>query len=328
MTSSTGAGLTGRELIKGHAAARDFLMLIDPDCQFPLSAGAIAAACDRRTGIGADGLVRVARTKSLPGAERFAEAVPEAEWFMDHYNADGSVAEELGDAARLFAQVLLAESLAEIPEGASVTIGTRAGARAVTRTGDLWTVDMGTALLPARPEDDGEPGGSDWQGWDTSVLIPGIDGPRAGLSVTMPAMRCAHTAVALVDEAELDAAILVRPDGPGEPVRYEPAPEPGSGLELIVALGEETDPGSGEAVGVARLRLLTSGMGEAPSCGEGCCAAAVALHEWDGPGAPQSYRMLVPGGEIGVHVGARPASDDVAVLLTGPAQITGRITVL
>ena len=57
-------------------------------------------------------------------------------------------------------------------------------------------------------------------------------------------------------------------------------------------------------------------------------AVAVALHAWTGPGAPEDYRLLVPGGEIGVHVGADPLGEDGSVLLTGPATITGRVTVV
>ena len=140
-------GLRGRELIKGHATLNDFLMLVDPSCEVAVSGADIAAVCDRHGGIGADGFVRVVRTTALPGAGAFAVSVPEAEWFMDYYNADGSVAEMCGNATRLFAHVLDSEGLRPIADGESVTIGTRGGARTVTRLGDLWTVDMGPARL-------------------------------------------------------------------------------------------------------------------------------------------------------------------------------------
>ena len=150
-------GLRGRELIKGHATLNDFLMLVDPGCEVAISGADIAAVCDRHSGIGADGFVRVVRTTALPGAGAFAASVPEAEWFMDYYRADGSVAEMCGNAARLFAHVLDREGLCPIADGESVTIGTRGGARTITRLGELWTVDMGPALSlihisePTRP---------------------------------------------------------------------------------------------------------------------------------------------------------------------------------
>ena len=310
-------GLRGRELIKGHATLNDFLMLVDPSCEVAVSGADITAVCDRHGGIGADGIVRVVRTTALPGAGAFAASVPEAEWFMDYYNADGSVAEMCGNATRLFAHVLDSEGLRPIADGESVTIGTRGGARTVTRLGDLWTVDMGPARL-TRPEE------ADDEGWDTTVMVPGLAGPRAALSVEMPNP---HTVVALGEEDELEAAVFAGLTDSAAPVVYDPLPEVGTNLELVVPLGEEVDPDTQAPVGIARMRVLERGVGETLSCGTGCCAAAVALHTWTGPGAPEDYRLLVPGGEIGVHVGANPLAEDSTVLLTGPATVTGRVTI-
>ena len=128
-------GLRGRELIKGHATLNDFLMLVDTGCEVAISGADIAAVCDRHSGIGADGFVRVVRNTALPGGGAFAASVPEAEWFMDYYRADGTVAEMSGNAARLFAHVLDHEGLCPIADGESVTIGTRGGARTITRLG-------------------------------------------------------------------------------------------------------------------------------------------------------------------------------------------------
>ena len=310
-------GFRGRELIKGHATLNDFLMLVDPSCEVAVSGADITAVCDRHGGIGADGFVRVVRTTALPGAGAFAASVPEAEWFMDYYNADGSVAEMCGNATRLFAHVLDSEGLRPIADGESVTIGTRGGARTVTRLGDLWTVDMGPARL-TRPEE------ADDEGWDTTVMVPGLAGPRAALSVEMPNP---HTVVALGEEDELEAAVFAGLTDSAAPVVYDPLPEVGTNLELVVPLGEEVDPDTQAPVGIARMRVLERGVGETLSCGTGCCAAAVALHTWTGPGAPEDYRLLVPGGEIGVHVGANPLAEDSTVLLTGPAAVAGRVTI-
>ena len=162
------------------------------------------------------------------------------------------------------------------------------------------------------------------EGWDTAVVVPGLDGPRAALSVEIAGP---HTVVALGEEGELEAAAFAGLTDSADPVAYDPAPEVGTNLELVVPLGEETDPDTQSSVGIARMRVLERGMGETLSYGAGCCAVAVALHAWTGPGAPEDYRLLVPGGEIGVHVGSDPLGEDSSVLLTGPAAITARITV-
>ena len=277
-------GLRGRELIKGHATLNDFLMLVDPGCEVAVSGADIAAVCDRHGGIGADGFVRVVRTTALPGAGAYAAAVPEAEWFMDYYNADGSVAEMCGNAIRLFALVLDSEGLHPIADGESVTIGTRGGARTITRLGELWTVDLGPARL-ASPEE------AEDEGWDTAVVVPGLDGPRAALSVEIAGP---HTVVALGEEGELEAAAFAGLTDSADPVAYEPAPEVGTNLELVVPLGEETDPDTQSSVGIARMRVLERGVGETLSYGAGCCAVAVALHAWTGPGAVSYTHLTLP----------------------------------
>ncbi|WP_194949460.1 diaminopimelate epimerase [Actinomyces trachealis] len=314
---ATLAALSGRELIKGHGAGNDFLLLIDPDCQVSLSASDVAAVCNRHTGIGADGFVRVVHTAALPGSEAFAAAMPEAKWFMDYYNADGSVARTCGNASWLFAHVLDAEGLCQLPDGASITIGTRGGARTITRTGQLWAVDMGPAAL-TRP--DGAVADVNLEGWDTLVEVPGLEGQRAALSINMPNP---HTVVALADEAELDTVNFAGLTD-SDTLELLPVPYEGTNLEVVVPLGADEE--DGVAVGRARVRILERGVGEAQSCGTGCCAVAVALHEWEGEDAPQDYLLEVPGGSVGVHVGADPWAPGATVLLTGPTQIIGRIS--
>ncbi|WP_338063906.1 hypothetical protein [Actinomyces ruminis] len=154
-------GLVGRTLIKGHAAGSDLLLLVDPEREAAFTAADVAAVCDRHTGLGAAGLVRVVHTAALPGTESFRTAVPEAEWFLDYYLADGTpaagTAAAYGDACRLLSAVLDAEGLMPLADGDSVTIGTRGGARTVTRLDELWAVDAGPARLAAVNEPAADP---------------------------------------------------------------------------------------------------------------------------------------------------------------------------
>ena len=127
---------------KGHGTENDFVILLDPDGSQGLTAGLAARLCDRRAGIGGDGVLRAVRT-SAPGAAGLAG--DEAEWFMDYRNADGSLAEMCGNGIRVFARYLSRHGLVERQE---FTVATRSGPRRVRLDagGDV-TADMGAVAV-------------------------------------------------------------------------------------------------------------------------------------------------------------------------------------
>ena len=136
-----------------------------------------------------------------------------------------------------------------------------------------------------------------------------------------------HTVVALGEEGELEAAAFAGLTDSTDPVAYDPAPEAGTNLELVVPLGEEERPRHPLTGGYCPYARPGARRGGVPLLRSGVLRRRRRLHAWTGPGAPEDYRLLVPGGEIGVHVGADPLGADSSVLLTGPAAITARITV-
>ncbi|MGV9773037.1 diaminopimelate epimerase [Streptosporangium sp. NPDC003464] len=127
---------------KGHGTENDFVILPDPDGELELSAALVAAVCDRRAGIGADGVLHVMPTKLSPEVADQADA---AEWFMDYRNADGGIPEMCGNGVRVFARYLVEAGLAGPGE---FGVATRAGVKRVrlAETGDV-TVDMGLPRL-------------------------------------------------------------------------------------------------------------------------------------------------------------------------------------
>ncbi|MEU6369225.1 diaminopimelate epimerase [Streptomyces sp. NPDC046931] len=129
--------------LKGHGTENDFVIVPDPDNVIDLPPATVAALCDRRAGLGGDGLLHVVRSAAHPEAEEMAV---EAEWFMDYRNADGSIAEMCGNGVRVFARYLQRAGLAV--EG-DFAIATRGGVKTVhiAKDGDI-TVGMGKALLP------------------------------------------------------------------------------------------------------------------------------------------------------------------------------------
>lgn len=132
----------GPEFLKGHGTENDFVVLPDPGGELKLSDSLVRALCDRRRGLGADGILRVVRAEAMTD---FSEPVPPDTWFMDYRNADGSVAEMCGNGARVFARYLVEAQLVEPGE---FVIGTRAGARHVrTHEDGRVTVEMGPATI-------------------------------------------------------------------------------------------------------------------------------------------------------------------------------------
>ncbi|RZB16142.1 diaminopimelate epimerase [Streptomyces sp. F001] len=129
--------------LKGHGTENDFVIVPDPENTLDLPPAAVAALCDRRAGIGGDGLLHVVRSAAHPEAREMAA---EAEWFMDYRNGDGSIAEMCGNGVRVFARYL--QHAGHVAEG-NITVATRGGVKTVhlAKDGDI-TVGMGKALLP------------------------------------------------------------------------------------------------------------------------------------------------------------------------------------
>ncbi|MBA3488794.1 MAG: diaminopimelate epimerase [Longispora sp.] len=126
---------------KGHGTGNDFVIVPDPDGDLDLLPAHVARICDRRFGVGGDGVLRVVRTAKHPDA---ADHVGEAEWFMDYFNADGSYAQMCGNGVRVFVRYLLEAGLADGPK---ISVATRAGVRNTMVSGDELRVDMGVPKL-------------------------------------------------------------------------------------------------------------------------------------------------------------------------------------
>jgi diaminopimelate epimerase len=299
---------------KGHGTENDFVIVEDLAGDLQLSDGFVRALCDRRAGIGADGVLRVVRTSAVDRATaQSIDLDPTAtapEFFMDYRNADGSVAEMCGNGARVFVRYLLDRGLVEL---AGLRIATRAGVVAVSGPGDgepdSWiTVALGPAgWLDAAPR----------------VQAPGLASPRPGVAVSMPNPHV----VVFVDESELDALDLTRPPS------VEPPLPSGQNVEFVVRGADKL-----------RMRVHERGVGETRSCGTGIAAATVAAAVAARPGGGEGELVGGDGGPAGA-ASARPVGGDgrpwrieVAggvcaarwqsdghVLLSGPAVVVARV---
>ncbi|WP_137724800.1 diaminopimelate epimerase [Prescottella subtropica] len=279
------------EFSKGHGTENDFVILPDPDADLALPQHRIAALCDRRRGLGGDGLLRVARAGALADTGVLRElpaGVGPDDWFMDYRNADGSVAEMCGNGVRVFAHYLRATGLESRDE---FVVGSRAGARPVVVHaadhvhGDV-TVDMG----PIR-----ELGGS-------TATVGGRELTGLGIDVGNPHLACVAADLTPAALAALD--LTSAPDF--DPVFF-PA---GVNIEILTALDG----------GAVHMRVHERGVGETRSCGTGTVAAAVAALRGSGT-TDGTVEVRVPGGRVQVTVDAGRAA------LRGPSVLvaSGRI---
>ncbi|MCW2857969.1 MAG: diaminopimelate epimerase [Marmoricola sp.] len=130
--------------VKGHGTENDFVLIPDANGRHELTAEQVARLCDRRAGIGADGVIRVVRTDATEDPAALA-ARGEARWFMDYRNSDGSLSEMCGNGIRVLGLYLATH--AEVDTRQPLPIATRAGIKVLTFDRDRVTVDMGTPEL-------------------------------------------------------------------------------------------------------------------------------------------------------------------------------------
>ena len=279
------------EFTKGHGTGNDFILVLDRAGQIDLSSDQVAAMCDRHFGIGADGLIIVKPTVKDSEVAELLQSEPEAVWFMDYRNSDGSRSEMCGNGIRVFARYLLENGLATLTDGSTLPVATRDGIKDLTATVNGFAVDLGLFVI-----------GDD----QTLVSTQGLQVSRPGLSVNV---GNPHVVVALADLEELQGLALSKP-----PV-LEPLPEDGANVEFVVL----DEPLINKGVAGLTMRVHERGSGETMSCGTGIAAAAIAIRHWAG-GTQNFGKVKVPGGEVAVRM--FPTEDGEHVSISGPAVLT------
>ena len=223
---------------KGHGTENDFVVLPDPDGSVhgDLGPGLVRWLCDRRAGIGGDGVLRAVRCESYDDPASVA-ARGSAEWFMDYRNSDGSLSQMCGNGIRLFGRYLAEHE--GVDTSRPLPVGTRDGVKTLRFEADgQITVEMGRLRLLG----------------ETKVSVGTRGWPATRVSVGNP-----H-AVAFV-ESLADAGALA------EPPSYSASDFPeGVNVEFVVRRGARH----------LAMRVHERGSGETRSCGTGACAVAAA----------------------------------------------------
>jgi diaminopimelate epimerase len=273
------------QFTKAHGTGNDFVVLLDLDDAIELTEHSVRELCDRHTGIGADGVIRIGAPRGSGDA------------FMDYRNADGSIVEMCGNGVRVVAKIVVDRGLI-VPWEDVVEVDTRAGTKPVRigRSQDghvtTLTVDMGspTADPASIPTTAAGVDGFGIDGVDGFVWSArGIGNPHA---------------ITLVDD------VLTAPvDAIGPIVETHALFPKGTNVEFAHVADR----------GHVNLRVWERGVGETLACGTGACATVAMLHDHDMVDAEVAVR--VPGGVLTVRY---DPTEHPSVFMTGPAEEVAR----
>jgi diaminopimelate epimerase len=224
---------------KYHGIGNDFVMVADLEDTWreALNAQVVRALCDRRFGVGADGVIRVAR------------AGGDADLFMDYVNSDGSIGEMCGNGIRCLAIFAREEGLTTKSE---LRVDTRAGLKIVTiQDGDRVRVDMGPPIFAPSEVP------VEWSGPD--ALHAKVELDEMVLEATCLSMGNPH-------------AVIFTETQPGDPkplgsaIEKHPMFPNGTNVEFAHLQSDDR----------IEMRVWERGSGETLACGTGACAVAVA----------------------------------------------------
>jgi diaminopimelate epimerase len=273
---------------KGHGTQNDFVLLPDVHAELVLTPPRVAALCDRRRGLGADGVLRITTAGAARAAgvcDRLPDGVGADDWYLDYRNADGSAAQMCGNGARVFAHYLRASGLESRDE---FVIGSPTGPRLVTlhsvdQTNADVTVDMGKANRLGVGE----------------AVVGGRRFSGLAIDVGNPHLACVDAALTLEGLAALDVSA---------PVTFDRDQFPdGVNIEVLTAAVR----------GVVCMRVHERGVGETRSCGTGTVAAAVAALA-DAGADTGTLTVRVPGGDVVVTI------TEATSYLRGPSVLVAR----
>jgi diaminopimelate epimerase len=228
---------TVMNFVKMEGLANDFILTHDVQEQNVDSYQQKAAAlCDRRRGIGADGIIFV-----LPSST--------ADFRMRIFNADGSEPEMCGNGIRCFGKYVKRLGLSSKTH---LTVETRAGIIGIDMNGEMIRVNMGAPVLEASLIPTAKASGA-------VIMVPVIAGDRT-FAVTAVSMGNPH-GVVYADELT-DELVLHY----GKLLEAHPFFPKKANIEFIKVINDHE----------IHMRVYERGCGETMACGTGACAGVVA----------------------------------------------------
>jgi diaminopimelate epimerase len=264
---------------KYHGTGNDFVMVEDLEDRHALSSELASALCDRHTGVGADGVIRVAPAR-------------DADFFMDHRNSDGSLAQMCGNGIRCLAKLVFERGLTDRTE---IRVGTRSGVKTLRLEVDEGivrsvTVGMGRARFDR---------GALPMAGDPREPFVGEPFEVDGRTFKATALSMGNPHLVLFVEEDPDDVDVARI---GPVVEHDERFPERTNVEFVAVQDDGL-----------KVRVWERGAGETMACGTGACAAVVAANE--AGLVPRSAPARFPGGVLRIE---RLPRDEVT--LTGPAE--------
>jgi diaminopimelate epimerase len=260
------------QLSKHHGLGNDFLVVLDEVNGRALRVDGDLArrACDRRTGIGADGLIHGATPE--PGSD--------ATVVMHLYNADGSRAETSGNGIRCLAHAI---ALAREVNECTVFVDTDAGRKKVVIA--ATDPDDRTALARAYM-------GKVIPGPEAPVTVVARlaePGPAQAARYTTADVGNPHLVVEVADPSKVDLADI------------------GAWIDQQFPEGINVEFAAADA-GVLVTHVWERGAGITDACGTGACAVAWAFSDvWGHVSPDDQIEVRMPGGDAYVALRAADA---------------------
>jgi diaminopimelate epimerase len=225
---------------KMHGIGNDFIVVHEgfgPGDNVHLDAGKAVALCNRRIGIGADGVLIIGPSKT-------------ADFKVTIYNSDGSTAEMCGNGIRCCARYV---QLAGLSARQSTVFETGAGPVSVESLGnDRFRACMGAPILAAEKIPTRQTSGR--------VLMHELSLDRETISLTAVSMGNPH-AVIFADDLTDNFVLRLGPS-----IERHPFFPRKTNVEFVNVLANNE----------IRMRVWERGCGETLACGTGACAAVVA----------------------------------------------------
>jgi diaminopimelate epimerase len=265
---------------KFHVLGNDYLMVDPTRTAFDPDPKLIKALCDRRLGIGSDGLLLgPLDAPDHPGA-----------FGLRIFNPDGSEAETSGDGLRIFARYLFEAGHAQGAECRIHTLGGISEARLLAPDGSLVQVDMGVPSFKA--------GDIPFTGISPQleVLETPLFLPTGPITITALNLGNPHCVIFPGEVSPANACRL----GP----KLERHPEFPERVNVLLV----------EVVDRRRIRIeiWERGAGYTPASGSSCAAAA-ACHRLNL--VDSRVTVLMPGGALDIEF-----APEGHILMSGPVQ--------